>query len=141
MLIPRVGLGLLYIYLGLRHLLIPETFRSTLELPANNGIILRDILVLPLTNETLFIVVRFIAVVVELIVGGALLVGFLLRLLGIISTGLLFIITISLIPNWFMLVLHGIPFIVSIPLIFINSNIYAPAEKYIPKFLRKWQAR
>ena len=140
MLIPRFILGFLYLYLGIQHLLIPNVFQRTLELPANRGVIFRDLLRVILTDETIFFIVRVTAGTLEVIIGIALVIGFLLRIMGLVSTMILILIVVALIPGWFMVILHGLPLLISVPMIFINSNRYAPAEKYIPQSLRKWHA-
>jgi uncharacterized membrane protein YphA (DoxX/SURF4 family) len=141
MLIPRFILGFLYLYLGTQHLFIPSIFQRTLELPANRGIIFRDLLRVILADETLFFIIRIGTGALEIIIGAALVVGILLRIWGIVSTLILALIVIALIPSWFMIILHGLPLLLSIPMIFINSNRFAPAEKYIPQSLRKWHAK
>jgi uncharacterized membrane protein YphA (DoxX/SURF4 family) len=141
MLLPRLSLALIYSYLGFKHLFTPESFRSTIALPESGGNIIREIFALPLENETFFLVFRYFAVGIELLMGFMLLTGFLLRLCGIISSSLTFLLAISLIPNLFLFVLHAIPFLLSLPLIFINSNLFSPAERFIPESLLILQKR
>jgi uncharacterized membrane protein YphA (DoxX/SURF4 family) len=140
-LLPRFSLAALYLWLGTNHLLYEEVFRRTLELPANNGILFNGIISSVLDNTQFFFIVRYFAVILELSVGLSLLFGFLLRFMALLSTLLLTLITLSLIPNRFMLLIHGLPLLLSIPLIFINSNLYSPGERFVPPQLKRWQAR
>ncbi len=141
MLIPRFITAFLYLFLGSRHLLIPESFRRTLELPAEHGILFTWFFKIPLENPSIFEIFRIVVGIAEILIGLALVIGFLLRLMGIISTVLLIFIVISLIPSWFMVIVHGLSLFFSIPLIFFNANRFAPAEKIIPPHLMKWQAK
>lgn len=125
----------------MNHLIFDEVFRRTLELPAKNGILFTDLIFLILDNSQMFTLVRYFGAILELSVGLAFLFGFLLRFTSLLSTSILALITLSLIPNWFMLLLHGLPLLLSVPLIFINSNLYAPGQRLVPDRLRKWQAR
>ena len=114
---------------------------KTLELPANRGMVFSELFRVTLADVMIFFIVRIVAGTLEIIIGIALVIGFLLRMLSFISTVILTLIVIALIPSWFMVIVHGLPLFLSVPMIFMNSNSYAPAEKYIPQSMRKWQAK
>ena len=105
-LISRFSLVLIYFYLGIKHLVNPESFRATIALPETGSNILREIFALPLANETSFTLFRYFAVSLELLMGFMLLIGFLLRLCGVVSSSLTFLLGISLIPNVFLFILQ-----------------------------------
>ena len=141
MLIPRFILACIYLYLGTIHLLDPIKFQRTLNLPTTEGILFNGFFNTIVGDEQLFTLIRIFAGSMEIIIRLALVFGFLLRFCGIISTILLSFIVISLIPSWFILVRHALPLVLSIPMIFYNSNRYAPAEKFVPQSLKKWHIK
>ncbi len=140
-LISRFLLAFIYLYLGLKHLFNTESFRRTIASPESGSNFLRDIFALPLENEVSFTVFRFFAVSIEILMGIMLIIGVLLRLLGYISSSLTFILAVSLIPNFFLFFLHFIPCILSLLLIFFNSNKFVPAERFIPESLLTLQKK
>ncbi|MFW9904955.1 MAG: hypothetical protein ACFFFH_11525 [Candidatus Thorarchaeota archaeon] len=99
MFFPRLVLAFLSLYLGSSHLLLPEVFRKILELPTYHGILFKDLMMMILTNSDLFSILRIIVALSDILIDLALLIGFLLRLMGLISSILLFFISLSLIPN------------------------------------------
>ena len=81
MLLPRFVIGFLYLYLGIQHLFLPSLFQRTLELPVNRGIVFNEFLKEILTDEMIFLIVRIVAGTLEVIIGNALVIGFLLRMM------------------------------------------------------------
>ncbi len=133
-LLLRFTLSYVFLLLSYRHYFIPEIFRRTLELPVDQGILFVWLYQPILDNITLFNTVRIIFATIELILGIGLLFGVFIRLIAVISTILLIIIILGLIPSWFMVFVHLTTLFFSIPLIFIDASDYS-LNKYIPNKL------
>ena len=136
MLIFRFLLGLLLFYLSLQQIFVQDFFRKTLELPAQQGLYLKWFFQFFLSSPTIFTLSWVLVVLVEILLGIALLIGFLPRLASFLVTVFLLIIIIGLIPNWFILFIHSVPLLFSIPLILYGSDQYSPFSKYLPQRIK-----
>ena len=140
LLIPRFLLSLLLFYLGLQQIFVQNFFRTTLELPAQQGLFLNWFFSFLLSSQTIFIISWVFVVLMEFLLATALFIGFLPRLAGLLTTIFLLIIILGLIPNWFIVIIHSVPLLFSLPLIFYGSTKYSPFSRYLPTNLKFLQS-